>query len=397
LDPATHRTKLLQQLDALRATIESRSPSARDELATREIVVVHPIPDADLTPTQLDDAHGAWLVGQVSETGAVLLDVSSGDLDYLRKKIIAFGDDAKVIPKFHKDGTPKLDDAGAQVVARASETAVAPIDTVKLASLDDVRGPRFRAEGLPSSQAYWFEVTCRGGYRRPGGLADSTRSQIARQLHRLEIPHSPLEEFTGPEHIYYFLRLTGGQLQSLLEATDCIYEVELAPPAIRDMKLVDGVTSSDLKSFTLHPPSADAPAVVVMDTGIATEHVLLKSALLPAVVASQEIPGPEDTHGHGTQMAGLALYTDLGAAIEQGNYSAKHWIQSSRLLVKPDGGTATDANYDKWPVLTHGAVRSAEDADSRPRNRVFTMAVTRTMQDRPLMGRRLRSGVTRSM
>lgn len=62
---------------------------------------------------------------------------------------------------------------------------------------------------------------------------------------------------------------------------------------------------------------------------------------------------------------------------------ADHWIQGARLLVAPRDGTASEANHEKWPILTHGAVRAAEDADSRPRNRVFTMAVTRTMQELP--------------
>jgi len=79
----------------------------------------------------------------------------------------------------------------------------------------------------------------------------------------------------------------------------------------------------------------------------------------------------------------VALYADLGSAVEHGAHVARHWIQGSRLLARPHGGTAADASHEKWPVLTHGAVRAAEDADSQPRNRVFTMAVTRTMQDPP--------------
>lgn len=383
LEPHDHSAKLLTQLDAIRATVNARSETVRDELATREIIAVHPVPGADLTPNQLDDAQEAWLVGVVPETGAVLLDVASADVGFLRKKIEAFGDDSKVTAKTHKDGTPKLDDAGVQMISRAAETAVAPIEALQIASLDDVRGPRLRAEAISEDRAYWFEVACRGGYRRPGGLTESSRSQIARQLHRLGVPPQTLEEFSGPEHVYYFLRLTKNQLEALLQATDCIYEVELAPPAIRDMKLVDTVTSVDLKSFSLQAPPVDAPAVVVMDTGIATEHALLKPALLPPAVAGPEITGPEDTHGHGTQMAGLALYADLGSAIEHGAHVARHWIQGSRLLARPHGGTAADASHEKWPVLTHGAVRAAEDADSQPRNRVFTMAVTRTMQDPP--------------
>ena len=85
-------------------------------------------------------------------------------------------------------------------------------------------------------------------------------------------------------------------------------------------------------------------------------------------------------------MAGLALHRDLGAAIERGSADPAHWLQSSRLLIEPGLGLASDENYEKWPVLTEGAIRAAEDADPRPRDRVYVLAVTRTMQDAPLDG-----------
>ena len=182
------------------------------------------------------------------------------------------------------------------------------------------------------------------------------------------------------------MRLTPQQLDALHRATDCIYEVELAPPPIRDLRLLEDVTTKDLKTFSLEPPEVDAPSLVILDTGIASGHPLLKPALLSATTAGDVIPSPEDTHGHGTKMAGVALYRDLGAAIERGSEEASHWLQSSRLLVQPGVGAAADENYAIWPVLTLGAVRSAEDADPRPRNRVFALAITRTMQDPPPNG-----------
>jgi len=212
-----------------------------------------------------------------------------------------------------------------------------------------------------------------------------SRAQIARQLHRLDVNHK-LDEFIGPEQVYFFVRVTRGQLDALRAATDCIYEVELAPQPLRDLKLLEDLSTQDLTHFALKKPHDDAPSVVVLDTGIATGHPLLKTAILTATTSGPEIPSPEDTYGHGTKMAGIALYRDLGAAIERGAAEAPHWLQSSRLLVQPGLGTASDDNYEKWPILTERAVRSAEDADPRPRNRAFVLAVTRTMQDPPLEG-----------
>lgn len=378
-DPMAHKARLVAQLDAIERHVRARADAARDESATREIVAVHPAPGAKLTPEQLDDAReDARLIGVVPETGTVLLDVADPHLGYLRGKFDSYADEARVRTKIGKDGRT--------TVCRDKERAVAPIDSIGLAGLDDVRGPRLRVETLVDDRPYWFEIACRGGYRRPITETESSRSQIARQLPHAGA-HRRLDEFIGPERVYFFARLTRRQLDVLLAATDCIYEVELAPPPIRDLRLYEDVTTSEIGEFRLEPPDADAPSVVILDTGIATAHPLLEAAILSATSADiRLIPSPEDTFGHGTQMAGVALYRDLGAAIEQGGAVAPHWLQSSRLLVAPNQGTASDENYEIWPVLTLAAVRSAEDADPNPRDRVFALAITRSMQDPPLDG-----------
>lgn len=366
----------MSQLDAVLLQAQARPVDARDELAAREIIAVRPAADADLTAEQLDDsAADARLVGTIPETGTVLLDVAEADLDFLRKKLDAFADDTRTKSKLEKDGTTTLH--------RESERAIAPIDSIELASVTDIRGPRLRAEALVGGRAYWFEIACRGGYRRPMSDTNSSREQVARQLRRIGAEQR-FDEFVGPEQVYFFLRLTDEQLQGLQAATDCVYEVELAPPPIRDLKLLEDVTTASLKGFRLDPPPAGAPSIVLLDTGIATTHPLLKDAVLTATTAGAEIPSPEDTYGHGTKMAGVALYRDLGAAIQRGSATASHWIQSSRLLVQPGLGTASDDNYENWPILTQRAVDAAEAADPRPRDRVFALAVTRSLQEPPL-------------
>ncbi len=377
LQPSAHRKGLLRQLDAFDQQIKVRPKDARDELASREIVAVRPAPGTELAAEQLDDARAdARLIG-VAETGTVLLDVADPHLGHLRKKIDNFADDTKVKTTQQKDGSVE--------VRRSNERAIAPIGTVALAEIADVRGPLLLSETLVAERLYWFEIACRGGYRRPAPETEGSRAQLARQLYRLGAQQE-LDEFIAPEQIYFFVRLSQQQIDALLEATDCIYEVELAPPPLRDLRLLEDISTRDIQDFSLRQPDADAPSVVTLDTGIATGHPLLDAAILSATTAGDLIPSPEDNYGHGTKMAGIALYRDLGAAIERGSAEASHWIQSSRLLVKPGVGTASDDNYEKWPILTLNAVKSAEAADPNPRDRVFALAITRTMQEPPLDG-----------
>lgn len=386
-DPKAHRTSLIHQLDTLGQHITARAGDTRDELAKREIVAVRPAPNAKLAADQLDNARAdARLVGVMPETGTVLLDVANADLGYLREKIEAFADDAKVVAKTEKDGTPKLDHHGMPMTARASEKAIAPIGSIGLAQLEDLGNQTCLISQIPEDHPVWLEIGCRGGYHFPEEVTSNSRAQIARQLYRQLREVRKLDEFLGPEQVYFFVRLTRSQLMALQAATDCIYEIDLAPQPIRDLHLFNEVETRDIADFQLTQPHEDSPAVVVLDTGIATGHPLLKSAILTATTAGPEIPSPEDTHGHGTNMAGLALYRDLGAAIELGSHQATHWLQSSRLIITPGRGLSSDENYQKWPVLTEQAVRAAEQADPRARGRAFVLAITRTMQDPPLDG-----------
>jgi hypothetical protein len=381
-DAQAHAQQLLGQLDAIRIAVAARPPATRDEAATREILAVVPQAGSDLTGDQLDHNKGARLIAQDPDSGVVLLDAASADVLFLRNKIEAFADDSRVRHKQDKEGAPVLDAAGHPIVTRASARAIAPIQTIRAAVLEDLIGPRLRAQLPVDDLPRWFEIACRGGYRNPQALTDTTRAQIYRQLHRLKVlPQTGLGEFSAPEHVYFFMRLTLGQVRELLAATDCIFEIELAPPSIRDMKLVETVTTAEIRGFALEPPPQDAPSVVILDTGISSEHSLLKAALLPAVAAGHEIPGTEDVFGHGTQMAGISLYADLGQSVERGTHAATHWIQNSRVLVRPGVGTAAADNHAMWPALTKSGVERAEAADPQPRNRVFAMAVTRSMQD----------------
>jgi hypothetical protein len=384
LDPKVHRTRLLKQLDGILQEVQSRSKNARDEAASREIIAVRPTTGFQLAADQLDN-RDAWLIGEIPESGMVLLDVKDAELNYLHKKIDAYADDTKVKIKENKDGSPKLDAKGSPIVSRANEKAIAPIDSISLASLSDIQGERLSQEKLVEGRPYWFEVLCCGGYRRNPTLTASSRGQVVRQLFKLGF-NQQLDEFIGPEQVYFFVRATIQQMEALFVSTDCIYRVELAPPPIRDLRLLKNVSLRDVKDFKLLPPDEGAPAVVVLDTGIATGNPLLKTAILSATTACPEIPSPEDTHDHGTQMAGLALHRDIGAAIEHGVAQAPHWLQSVRLLVSPSTGTASDENDENWPTLTQDAIRSAENSDVSSRNRVFSLAVTRTMQDPPFDG-----------
>jgi len=117
---------------------------------------------------------------------------------------------------------------------------------------------------------------------------------------------------------------------------------------------------------------SDAPAVCLLDTGVNAGHPLLEASLAAADChACEPNWGTHDHAGHGTEMAGLALYGDLTAHLEGTNEVALRHVLESVKILPPTGRNDPDL---------YGAVTA--EATSRPevqaptRCRVFSMAVT---------------------
>jgi hypothetical protein len=353
------RKRILDQLDAIADAVSTRPESQRDPTARREIIAIVPEPGFRIEPDPLSDAKGdVRLVAEDPETGVVLLDAPGPELTHLRKKLAAYADDGKVS---EKSGL------------RRNAATLEPIREVTLARAPDVAGPVLRHEALLPHEHHWFEVTCRGGTRVPVEETTASRLQIMNQLRRLR-HRVPPQEFVASEVIVFFVRLTLTEITALQQAVDCIYDIDLAEREIRDWLLLDDQPAAELRRFALRPPPSEAPEIVLLDTGIATGHPMLKSAIRAATSVVPTNNSPEDTFGHGTRMAGIALYEDVGAAVQAGQHVAPYWLQSVRLLTAPGVGSASAAHRPFWPAMTQDAVQKADA--SRAANRTFVLAVT---------------------
>ena len=124
---------------------------------------------------------------------------------------------------------------------------------------------------------------------------------------------------------------------------------------------------------------SDAPAVTLLDTGINRGHPLLNlSAGEEDVQAWDDEWGANDVQGHGTEMAGVALFgprlKDLLANEE--TIELSHRIESVKIL--PDVGENDPPDYGP---ITVGSMEKAEAA-SPNRNRVFCLAITADDRDK---------------
>jgi hypothetical protein len=115
------------------------------------------------------------------------------------------------------------------------------------------------------------------------------------------------------------------------------------------------------------PASEDAPAVCLLDTGVTQDHPLLRKSL--GFCGNAGPGGPEDWAGHGTQMAGLALFENLRQTIVD-----RHPVQlTTRLesvVIQPPPGAATSILP---ALLLRRAVKMVEEASPGMRTFCFSM------------------------
>lgn len=360
-DRATHAAHLRSQLDALKAAAAARAPAQRDSDATREIVAVIPEPGQSLPAESLGDKNSdVRVIGEDPDTGLVLLDAKSADLAALRGKVALYGDPAKDTDSGNPKNAPLLAPIKRLGLAGVSDLATSP------SQLDAVRRPR------------WLALMCRGG-RHDQEAARASRAQLNRQLHSLFGLRGPEASFEGALHTAFYVKLSVDQLGQLIEAVDCIYEFDPAEREIRDWLLLEE-RGIDLSDHQQTPPPADAPAVVILDTGIQDTHPLLAPSILSATSVLPGIESGVDAHGHGTQMAGIALFLDgVGAAVEAGSSQASHWLQSVRILERPTQSNSS-AEIQTWGARTIKAAENAEALEG-PSARAFAMAVTSPVEE----------------
>ena len=171
------------------------------------------------------------------------------------------------------------------------------------------------------------------------------------------------------------IRATARQLSLAIDVLDDL--AELRRPTVAAQPLSDW-SPADQRGFVddllsrLTQPLLTAPAICLLDTGIDAGHPLISLALSPSdAQACNPQWSADDRRNHGTQMAGIALYDDLGEALlSRQPVMLTRRLESVKIL--PNQGSNDEQLYAS---LTAQAVSLPEIA--RPgRDRVFVLAVS---------------------
>lgn len=248
-----------------------------------------------------------------------------------------------------------------------NESLIARLEDVNLGT---VRGLfTDKTASFPSeNQVVWWEV-----WLRKSGI-DAFR-QVAEILNIRTTSH----ELKFPEREVILALTDVATLSRIIANNDLIAELRLAkdtPSMFFEMDMQEQVNwVEDLNERIILPPSNNDIAVCLLDSGVNPSHLLIKPALASEDMLTCDpswgVTDSKTWGGHGTEMAGIALYGDLWKALATPKkVHLSHSLESVKML--PEQGQNDPKFYG---AITKDAVYRAE-INKPERQRVFCMAVT---------------------
>lgn len=168
----------------------------------------------------------------------------------------------------------------------------------------------------------------------PGGSESARRAlDEVRQLVQA-VPEDGgrvLDEFSGQFIVLVKVAVNGNTLNALLEL-DIVAEINLPPKPHFDPIQAELVTAHDFPPPPPPRPPEDGPRICIIDSGITANHPLLGSNVGHEEAILTQTSSPADTHGHGTMVAGLAIFGDVRTCYESGRFSSAITLFSARVL-----------------------------------------------------------------
>lgn len=249
---------------------------------------------------------------------------------------------------------------------------ISSIEDVKIAILDSFWiGTQ---ESMPQEEPVWCEIWLRYDYKKNDAKAWlDTENNIVTTCMTNQI-HIDNKRIIFPERIVKMVYANAEQLKLLIATCPYITEIRRAQEATSFFEDMSNNEQKEWVDELLERTTYtnNNVAICLLDTGITAAHPLLKQAVdLNHIQAVNPAWGNGDHQGHGTEMAGIALFYDLKEVLTQSSQiQLSQEIESVKIL--PPAGSN---DPDLYGAITEQAVLLAEIANPLA-HRVVCMAVT---------------------
>lgn len=360
LDRHAHGKKLLKQLKKLEAESKALGEE-RDVLGLDAqdgiCIQFESVPGFDLKLDSLERQRSGIELLSVHQEGAktiAVVFVPEGKLKHFENLV------SQYLTQTSPKGKPK------------NEALITTVANIRKAALEALWMDG-RQELPPEGRRIWWEV-----WLRIGATVREDIQKFRQLAHQLDIQVGS-DQILFPDRVVLLTCATKQQMARSIDLLNVIAELRRAKETAEFF--VDQ-TSSEQSAWIadavkrLKKPQVQDPAVCLLDTGVNRAHPLIEPACHTENLHTYDPKwGLNDHQGHGTQMAGRALYGDL-TEILAGNdpIELRHQVESVKIL-PPDGQPANEPRLYGF-ITAEGIARA--DVSAPDRKRVICMAVSAT-------------------
>lgn len=322
----THGVRVLEQTEAVSRTLEARISAAPMGINPKLVFKLQLHPKG-----YLDD-------DQLRKLGLHVLERDPG------RAVVVFPDEAS-LAKLQR----RLEEYSGQREGGHQYSYLAAIDAILDLAAADRIGLRLAAAPLAEgeTEALDIELFHTGDRDECNRMIDEVRDLLANS------GLAVTDHWVGASMVLLRARVNAEALSTLVQI-DYVREVNRRSEPSFDMHSVSTLDIDHVEIAESLPK--DAPGVLVIDSGVMSSHPLLAPIMGDAQVFPDRlrlyvIGGPEDAdigpnRGHGTAVAGLAVFGDLSVMVETRQFFPSAALFSARV-------TNDQGNYDCDSLIEH--------------------------------------------
>ncbi|MCI5123562.1 MAG: hypothetical protein D3925_03570 [Candidatus Electrothrix sp. AR5] len=176
-------------------------------------------------------------------------------------------------------------------------------------------------------------------------MTDPQRNELF--IDQLKTTYNDLTKFRITDTLIAksFVLLRVKLIQSIFEEIIQLKEIARADrPALVQFNPIT-MRRPDVQDIMFQSPDVNAAGILVIDSGITANHPMLEHCVGGEENFQSGEKETQDTVGHGTAVAGCAVYGDVENSLEEKVFSPSNWLFSAKVMYAKE-----DWNGQKWAV-----------------------------------------------
>lgn len=280
----------------------------------------------------------------------------------------------------------KIEDYKEKNTRNLDPEKVKPQNQPLIDSIENIRGAMLtafwtdRPDKMPQTQPSWIEVWL--AVDSNNSMAQDVLGQFRQAALKLDILMGNVAQILKfPERWVMLIYANQTQLLALIDYADKIAEFRAARETCSYFVETENREQAEWVQGLLERSSFDPSSnisVCILDGGVNSGHPMISPALDSGDLHTVEAEwGNHDYNGgHGTGMAGIAIYGDVQEAVDSvGTIEVRHKLESAKILPPIEENTLEKNPKELWGFRTAQGIYLAE-IQAPQRRRISCLAIT---------------------